>query len=172
MPVCTIIAGPNGAGKSTFAEEYLPNEGGTLFFVNADLIAKGISPFDPELGAITAGRIFLDRLDALSSAGRDFAFETTLSGKSYLKLIDHWRAAGYYIRLIFLRLEDCEMAKARVAQRILEGGHRVPPDAVERRFVRGLENLGLYKSVVDEWVVYDNSGDSLIEIESGNNAQR
>jgi predicted ABC-type ATPase len=169
MPVCTIIAGPNGAGKTTFAEEYLPNEGGTIHFVNADLIAKGISPFAPEKSALFAGKVLLDRLDDLAAAREDFAFETTLSGMSYLRRINHWKSNGYEIRLIFLRLADVEMAQARVSQRVSEGGHDVPSETLKRRFLRGLRNLELYKSIVSEWIIYDNSGDSLEEVENGRN---
>lgn len=169
MPVCTIIAGPNGAGKTTFAEEYLPNEGGTLHFGNADLIAKGISPFAPERSAIFAGKVLLERLEDLVAGRQDFAFETTLSGTAYLPRIQRWKSLGYEVRLIFLRLADIEMARARVAQRVSEGGHNVSPEIVGRRFTRGLRNLQEYKSIVSEWVICDNTGDFPEEIENGRN---
>ncbi len=157
MPNCYIIAGPNGAGKTTFAEEYLPNEGDCIHFINADLIAKGISPFDPELGNIAAGRILLERISDLVSRREDFAFETTLSSRGMKGRIRHWQEKGYRIKLLFLRLPNVEMAKSRVQNRVQEGGHDVPPTTIERRFVRGLQQIEIYKKLVDEWMMYDNS---------------
>ena len=158
MPNCYIIAGPNGAGKTTFAEVYLPNEGDCIHFVNADLIAKGISPFDPELGSITAGRILLERVNDLVGRREDFAFETTLSGEGMKERIKNWKDQGYRIKLIFLKLPNVETAKARVRNIVLEGGHNVLAATIERRFERGLQQIDNYKKIVDEWVIYDNSG--------------
>ena len=158
MPNCYIIAGPNGAGKTTFAEEYLPKEGDCIHFVNADLIAKGISPFDPELGSIAAGRILLERVNDLVDRREDFAFETTLSGEGMKERIKNWKDQGYRIKLIFLKLPNVETAKARVRNRVLEGGHNVPKATIERRFERGLQQIDKYKKIVDEWAIYDNSG--------------
>ena len=141
MPNCYIIAGPNGAGKTTFAEVYLPNEGDCIHFVNADLIAKGISPFDPELGSIAAGRILLERVNDLVGRREDFAFESTLSGEGMKERIKNWKDQGYRIHLIFLRLPNVKMAKARVLNRVLEGGHNVPAATIERRFERGLGSV-------------------------------
>ena len=169
MPTCYIIAGPNGAGKTTFAEEFLPNEGNTINFVNADLIAKGLSPFDPAKTNLMAGKIMLQRLDELVLHSQDFAFETTLSGTSYINRIKYWRSLGYQVHLTFLHLPNADLAKERVAQRVAEGGHDIPNDTIERRYVRGLENLDSYKEVVDQWVVYDNSGDNLEFIDRGKN---
>ena len=158
MPNCYIIAGPNGAGKTTFAEVYLPNEGDCIHFVNADLIAKGISPFDPELGSIAAGRILLERVNDLVGRREDFAFETTLSGEGMKERIKNWKDQGYRIKLIFLKLPNVETAKARVRNIVLEGGHNVLAATIERRFERGLQQIDNYKKIVDEWVIYDNSG--------------
>lgn len=158
MPNCYSIAGPNGAGETTFAEEYLPREGDCIHFVNADLIAKGISPFDPELGSIAAGRILLERVNDLVGKREDFAFETTLSGEGMKERIKNWKDQGYRIKLIFLKLPNVEMAKARVRNRVLKGGHNVPTATIERRFERGLQQIDNYKKIVDEWVIYDNSG--------------
>ena len=112
-----VIAGPNGAGKSTFAREFLPNEGDCPVFVNADLIAAGLSPFAPEKAAIRAGRLMLEELHRHAAAGESFAFETTLSGRGYAPLIQAWQAAGYRVHRVFLRLPTVEMAVERVAAR-------------------------------------------------------
>ena len=125
-PRVLIIAGPNGAGKTTFAREFLPNEAGCPVFVNADLIAAGLSPFTPNTAAIRAGRLMLQELARHFAARSSFAFETTLSGRGYLRLIDQWQAAGYRVKLIFLQLASAEEAIGRVAQRVKQGGHDVP----------------------------------------------
>lgn len=159
MKKVIIIAGPNGAGKTTFAREFLPNEAGLPVFINADLIAAGLSPFDVEAAAIRAGRIMLEEIDAFAAEGRSFAFETTLSGHAYLRRIDSWRAAGYVVNLIFLSLNSPEEAIARVATRVQQGGHSIPPDVVRRRFAAGLRNFQqAYRDRVDYWKWYDNSG--------------
>ena len=126
-PKVLIIAGPNGAGKTTFAREFLPNEAGCPMFVNADLIAAGLAPFAPETAALRAGRLMLRELARHFSARESFAFETTLSGRGYVSHIRAWQQAGYRVKLIFLRLDNPEEALARVAQRVLQGGHNVPP---------------------------------------------
>jgi predicted ABC-type ATPase len=163
-----IIAGPNGAGKTTFAQEFLPGEAGCPFFVNADLIAAGLSPFTPELAAVRAGRIMLDQIHEHVRKGESFAFETTLSGRIYMMLIPRWQAQGYVIKLFFLQLPTPEMAIARVRQRVAVGGHNVPEDVIRRRFHSGLRNFRqVYKPLVDEWVLYDNSGDEPIRLEEG-----
>ena len=113
-----IIAGPNGAGKTTFAREFLPNEAGCPVFVNADLIAAGLAPFAPETAAVQAGRLMLGELERHFAARKSFAFETTLSGRGYLRHIRHWQAGGYRVELIFLRLATADEAVARVAQRV------------------------------------------------------
>jgi predicted ABC-type ATPase len=138
-----IIAGPNGAGKTTFAREFLPNEADCPIFVNADLIAAGLAPFAPETAALQAGRLMLQELDKHFHAGTSFAFETTLSGRAYLRLIDQWQAAGYRVKLLFLKLESAEEAIARVAQRVRQGGHDIPEEVIRRRFAAGLKNFDM-----------------------------
>jgi predicted ABC-type ATPase len=163
-----IIAGPNGAGKTTFAQEFLIGEAGCPIFVNADLIAAGISPFSPELAAVRAGRIMLDQIHEHVRKGESFAFETTLSGRIYMRLIPRWQAQGYVVKLFFLQLPSPEMAIARVRQRVAAGGHNVPEDVIRRRFDAGLRNFSqIYKPLVDEWVLYDNSGDEPVRLDEG-----
>lgn len=132
-----IIAGPNGAGKTTFAREFLPNEAGCPVFVNADLIAAGLAPFAPEAAAVQAGRLMLAELERHFEAGQSFAFETTLSGRAYLRHISRWQAAGYRVELIFLQLASADEAVARVAQRVKQGGHHIPEPVIRRRFEAG-----------------------------------
>jgi len=157
-PRCIIIAGPNGAGKTTFAREFLPRETSVIHFVNADLIASGLSPLRPELAAIAGGRLFLAELDRLAHARADFAFETTLSGLIYLQRLKRWKAAGYRIEMIFLRLPSPQLALRRIAARVRQGGHNVPRADVLRRFARGWRNfLQHYRPLADRWEVYDNS---------------
>lgn len=158
-PRVLIIAGPNGAGKTTFAREFLPNEAGCPVFINADLIAAGLAPFSPESVAIPAARLMLRELDRHFSAGTSFAFETTLSGRGYLRLIKQWQAAGYRVKLIFLQLDSPEEAIARVAERVRQGGHNIPEKIIRRRFTAGLDNFHQhYAPRVDAWMLYDNSG--------------
>src|ERR1044071_10408889 len=153
-----IIAGPNGAGKTTFAREYLLKEANCPDFVNVDLIAAGLSPFDPDRAAIRAGRIMLSEIQRRTRKGESFAFETTLSGHVYARLIPKWRMDGYHVRLIFLSLANPEMAITRVAARVKQGGHNVASAVVRRRFESGLRNFEeIYKDLVDRWEWYDNS---------------
>lgn len=157
-PRCIIIAGPNGAGKTTFAREFLPKDAGILHFVNADLIAAGLSPLDPPAAQVAAARIFLDELDRLSAARVDFAFETTLSGRTYVERIKRWRKSGYRIELIFLQLDQVELAIKRVSIRVKQGGHDVPEADIRRRFLRGRLNFErLYGDLVKHWALYDNT---------------
>jgi predicted ABC-type ATPase len=137
-----IIAGPNGAGKTTFAREFLPNEAGCPIFVNADLIAAGLSPFAPELAAIKAGRLMLEAISDHVRKGESFAFETTLAGLGYARSIPKWRAQGFVVKLIFLSLPDPETAIARVVERVAQGGHAVPESTIRRRFAAGFEKPG------------------------------
>jgi predicted ABC-type ATPase len=132
-----ILAGPNGAGKTTFAREFLPDEAECPAFVNADLIAAGLSPFNPEVVAMRAGRIMLELIDEHVSRGDSFAFETTLAGKSYARHIPHWQAAGYRVTLLFLALPSAEAALQRVRERVAQGGHSIPEAVVMRRFLAG-----------------------------------
>lgn len=141
MPTCWIIAGPNGAGKTTFALEYLPNVVHCSHFINADLIAAGISPFAPERELIPASRIFLREIERCIQKGRDFSFEKTLAGRTYLRLVTRLRQADWHVELIYLALPSVEMSKARVAERVKHGGHHIPLKDIERRFSRSLHNL-------------------------------
>jgi predicted ABC-type ATPase len=154
-----IIAGPNGAGKTTFAREFLPREADLPTFINADLIAAGLSPFNPDAAAFRAGRMMLKEIDRCAQVGESFAFETTLSGHTYLHRIEAWRAAGFVVKLIFLSLRSPEDAIARVAMRVRQGGHDVAPGVIRRRFTSGLRNfLDVYRNRVDYWQWLDNSG--------------
>jgi predicted ABC-type ATPase len=163
-----IIAGPNGAGKTTFARSFLPAEAGLPRFINADLIAAGLAPFAPETAAIKAGRLMLEEISLCVRHGDNFAFETTLSGLSYLRHIKKWRMQGYRISLFFLSLPSPETAIARVASRVRQGGHDIPETVIRRRFVSGLNNFNHhYKSEVDDWALYDNTGAEPIMLEWG-----
>lgn len=163
-----IIAGPNGAGKTTFALEYLPNEANCPLFVNADLIAEGLSPFAPDVVAVRAGRLMLEEIQRHARSGASFAFETTLAGRRYAQLIPRWQAAGYRVHLIFLRLEDEGVAIERVAGRVLQGGHGVPEEVIRRRFKLGARNFErIYRRLVDSWQIYDNSGEHSMLIGEG-----
>lgn len=154
-----IVAGPNGAGKTTFAREYLLKEANCPDFVNVDLIAAGLSPFDPDRAAIRAGRIMLSEIERRVRKGESFAFETTLSGHLYARLIPRWQNEGYKVRLVFLSLPNPEIAIARIAARVAQGGHNVASAVVRRRFDSGLHNFtNTYRDLVDRWEWYDNSG--------------
>lgn len=153
------IAGPNGAGKTTFAREFLPNYAKVVHFVNADLIAGGLSPLRPESAAIAAGRLFLKELDRLANARADFAFESTLSGIAYVSNLKQWKAAGYRIEIIYLKLQSPQIALRRIAARVQQGGHGIPRADVLRRFQRRWNNFQrIYQPIADTWMVYDNSG--------------
>ena len=165
-----IIAGANGAGKTTFAREFLPQEASCPVFVNADLIAAGLAPFASDTAAMQAARLMLQELDRHFAARQNFAFETTLSGRGYLRQIVRWQAAGYRIKLIFLQLSHAEEAVERVAQRVRQGGHHIPSGVVRRRFELGRQNfVRLYAPLVDSWVLYDNSGNEPAVIDWGEN---
>ena len=154
-----IVAGPNGAGKTTFATEYLPNEADCPTFVNADSIAAGLSPFRPTLVGFRAGRLAIETILRYVASGESFAFETTLSGRGYARSIPLWRARDYRVKLFFLRLLTPDMAVSRVRQRVSEGGHDVPEEVIRRRFHTGWHNFErVYRDLVDEWAIYDNSG--------------
>jgi len=141
MPTCWIIAEPNGAGKTTFALEYLPRVAGCPRFVNADLIAAGLSPLAPERWMMAASRTFLHEIEACIAAREDFAFETTLSGRTYLRLVERLRSDGWWVELIYLALPSAEMSRLRVAERVAHGGHDIPAADIERRFPRSLRHL-------------------------------
>lgn len=155
-----MIAGPNGSGKTTFAREFLPNEANCPIFINADLIAAGLSPFSPESAAIKAGRLMLQTIDENFAKGNNFALETTLSGLGYSRAIPQWQKAGYLVKLIFLELPDVQTAVDRVAARVAQGGHNIPTDVIRRRFDVGIQNFQkIYKPLVDVWLHFDNAGD-------------
>jgi len=163
-----IIAGPNGAGKTTFAREFLPFEAGCPLFINADLIAAGLSPFDPDAAAFRAGRLMLTEIDRNAAAGESFAFETTLSGHTYIQRVRSWRSAGFVVKVLFLSLRNPEEAIARVALRVQQGGHDVPPEVIRRRFVAGMKNfMDVYRFEVDYWRLFDNSGQSPVLLSQG-----
>ena len=153
-----IIAGPNGAGKTTFAEKFLPNYAKCQNFVNADLIARGLSPFTPQIAAMKAGRLVLDQIDGFMDKGIDFAFETTLAGKSYIQLFKNLKKKGYHLHLFFLWIHSSELALERIKGRVSRGGHDVPAIDVKRRFSRGVTNLfKYYRPLLNLWVLFDNS---------------
>lgn len=163
-----IIAGPNGAGKTTFAQEFLPNEAHCPDFINADLIAAGLSPFRPEVASVRAGRIMLEEIAGRVERRESFAFETTLAGSGYARMIPAWQRIGYRIELVFLSLPTPEMAIMRVAARVAQGGHSIPEDVIRRRFEAGRRNFqGRYKGLVNSWVLYDNGGEYPVIIEAG-----
>ena len=157
-PTVYVIAGPNGAGKTTFATDFLPDFVRCREFVNADLIAAGLSPFAPETQALRAGRLLLTRIKELAEARLDFGFETTLAGRGYVKLIAEMRRSGYNVVLFFLWLPSSEAAMVRVANRVRQGGHDVPEATIRRRFRAGLRNFfGMYAPLVSSWHLYDGS---------------
>lgn len=159
MPTCWIIAGPNGAGKTTFALEYLPHVVRCSRFVNADLIAAGLSPLAPEREVLAASRLFLREIDSCIAARENFSFETTLSGRGYLRLIRRLRDAGWWVELIYLALPSVEMSRLRVAERVSHGGHSIAPQDIERRFPRSLHNLfNAFAPCVDSCQCFINTG--------------
>lgn len=166
-----IIAGPNGAGKTTFANAFLPAEAALPRFINADLIAAGLSPFAPEAAAVRAGRLMVEEIGSAVKRGESFAFETTLSGLGYIRHIRHiarWRSLRYRVSLFFLSLPDAELAIARVEMRVRQGGHGIPPDVICRRFSSGLHNFRRhYTSAVDDWILYDSSGPEPVALDYG-----
>jgi predicted ABC-type ATPase len=158
MPDLYIVAGCNGAGKTTASYTVLPKMLNCKEFVNADSIAAGLSPFNPESVAFEAGRIMLKRIDELVSTKVDFAFETTLSTRSYVAFIKKAQGLGYTVNLLFFWLSSPEMAKQRVADRVSKGGHDIPADVIKRRYYRGISNLiNLYAPICDYWVVMNNT---------------
>ena len=163
-----VIAGCNGAGKTTASFTVLPEMLKCREFVNADEIAAGISPFNPEGVAIQAGRLMIDRIIQLLKDGETFAFETTLATRSYVKLIQQAKKRGYFVTLLFFSLSSAEQAMRRVAQRVSMGGHNIPTDVIIRRYEAGLQNLfQLYMPVCDYWTLYDNSNCPAVRIASG-----
>jgi predicted ABC-type ATPase len=157
-PTVYVIAGPNGAGKTTFASQFLPDFVKCREFLNADLIAAGLSPFAPETQNLRAGRLLLERIRELAQDRADFGFETTLSGRTYVKLLTDMKAGGYQVELFFLWLPTAEMAVDRVENRVAEGGHGVPLSDIRRRYHAGVRNLfRLYRPILNNWWLYDAS---------------
>jgi predicted ABC-type ATPase len=153
-----IIAGCNGAGKTTASFTILPEILDCREFVNADEIARGLSPFQPEKVAFEAGRIMLNRINELLLANENFAFETTLSTKSYKNKIIEAKESGYQTTLLFFWLQSADIAKERVRTRVLEGGHHIEADVIERRYIRGITNLfDIYLPIIDGAFIFDNS---------------
>lgn len=160
-PIAYIIAGPNGAGKTTFAREFLPRFAECKNFINADLIAQGISPFSPESAAVRAGKVMFEEIDLLAHRRVDFGFETTLSGRAHVKIIDRLKAQGYGIKLFYLWLPSPEAALSRVRDRAYAGGHDIAEEVVRRRYDRSIRNfLVLYRDLADEWILFNNSSKS------------
>lgn len=151
-----IIAGPNGAGKTTFAKSFLPQEAHVLRFINADLIAAGLSPFAPEQMAVKAGRLMLQEVKEAVTKRESFAIETTLSGSAYLKHIREWQSLGYEVSLFFLQLSSVDLAIRRVAQRVKQGGHHIPEAVIRRRYQAGLDNFPIYAKLVNDWTLFNN----------------
>ena len=158
-PNLYIVAGPNGAGKTTFAREFLPNYADCRNFINADLIAAGLSPLAPETAAFRAGRLMLEEIERYANRKVDFGFETTLSGRSYLGLLRKLMNKGYEVHIFFLSVPDVSVSLARIRKRVLLGGHDVPVLDVHRRFDRSIRNFFLYyRELADSWFLFDNSG--------------
>lgn len=167
-----IIAGCNGAGKTTASFTILPEILDCKEFVNADEIAKGLSPFQPEKVAFEAGRIMLERIETLLKSNENFAFETTLSTKTYKQKLIQAKANGFKVKLLFFWLPTIEMAINRVAVRVSEGGHNIPTDVITRRYSRGIENLfKIYITLCDDWAVFDNSDETPELIAEGINSE-
>jgi len=171
MPNLFIIAGPNGAGKTTYARRFLPQEMRCHEFVNADLIAAGLSPFRPASAEFEAGRIMVRRLKQLGDERKDFSFETTLSSYGYVSMLEEMRAAGYRIRLDFLWIRDLDISRQRVSSRVVKGGHDIPDDVQQRRFGKGIRLLvEHYRPLIHFWRIFDNAGSEpqlVVEEEDG-----
>lgn len=167
-PHIVVLAGPNGAGKSSAAKVILPESLSVPQFVNADLIAQGLSPFAPESMALEAGRLMLKRIHELTERGESFGFETTLASRSYARFLTDAQEKGYWVSLSFVWLNSVELALSRIADRVQQGGHNVPADVVRRRYPRAINNFfDLYRPLVDRWFLWDNSLDELSLVAEG-----
>lgn len=152
-----IIAGPNGSGKTTFAKTFLPEYAKCHRFINADLIASGLSPFSPEQAAIKSGKLVLGQIKEYSENGVDFGFETTMSGITYLKYFKMLKEKGYKIHIYFLWIPSAQLAIARVRDRVAQGGHNVPLADIKRRFERSIEKFfKQYRLLADQWMLFNN----------------
>ncbi|MCF6227164.1 MAG: zeta toxin family protein [Planctomycetes bacterium] len=157
-PICTIIAGPNGAGKTTFALKYLPSVAGVRNFINADLIATGLSPLDIDSGQMRASRIFIGEVEKAIQAREDFSFETTLAGKTHVKRVKRMQAEGWQVELIYLYLPSIESSENRVAERVAHGGHDIRLEDIRRRYARSIKNLiDIFMPICDTTLCIDNS---------------
>jgi predicted ABC-type ATPase len=168
MPTLYIIAGPNGVGKTTFADRYLPDEAQQLEFVNADLIARGLSPYDPDSVGIEAGRIALKRIRELISHRIGFTWETTMSGKTSVVWLRQARDAGYVLKAYFLWVRNPETTIRRIRQRVVEGGHNITEDVSRRRFLKTIQNFfTIYRPVMTSWKLFQNElpGPRLLAVE-------
>jgi predicted ABC-type ATPase len=168
MPTLYIIAGPNGVGKTTFANKYLPDEARQLEFVNADLIARGLSPYDPEAVAIEAGKIALRRIRELLAHGLGFTWESTMSGRTAVGWLRQAREAGYVLKAYFLWVRDPEVVIRRIRQRVVEGGHNIAEDVSRRRFLKTIQNFFMiYRPVINSWKLIENDepGPRLVAVE-------
>src|ERR1700691_3429005 len=158
-PRIYVIAGPNGAGKTTFAREFLPHYADCRQFINADLIAQGMSPFSPDAAAFRAGRLMLEEIERHAGLKETFGFETTLSGLGHLRLLRRLKKSGYEVHFFFLWVPTVSLALTRVRDRVLRGGHNVPEIVVRRRFERSIRNFLLrYRPLSDSWMLFDNAG--------------
>ena len=164
QPHCYVVAGPNGAGKTTFALKYLPRIVSCYDFINADEIAKGLSPLDYKAGLLKASKIFLETLNRKIVDRNDFAFETTLSGRTYLPRIVEWRSSGWIVTLFYLYIPDAVFSAQRVRHRVLEGGHDIPAEDIVRRYPRSIRNLFDYAEVCDHTICFDNTGNRIVSI--------
>jgi predicted ABC-type ATPase len=168
-----IISGPNGAGKTTASYSVLPKILQCKEFVNADEIARGLSPFNPESVAVEAGRLMLSRIRDSLSRNESFSIETTLATRSYFRLVDNAHRQGYEVTLLFFWLKSPEQAQERVAERVSKGGHNIPKDIIVRRYYEGIDNLfKIYMPIVDTWVLVNNSETPRSIIASGGKDQK
>jgi predicted ABC-type ATPase len=168
MPTLYVIAGPNGVGKTTFADEYLPDEVKQLEFINADLIARGLSPYDPEAVAIEAGKIALKRIKELIAQKVSFTWETTMSGRTAVGWLRGAREAGYTLKAYFLWVRHPETTITRIRQRVTEGGHNIAEEVSRRRFFKTIQNFfTIYRPVMHSWKLFQNesSGRRLLAVE-------
>ncbi|MDX2146717.1 MAG: AAA family ATPase [Planctomycetota bacterium] len=158
QPVVVVVAGPNGAGKTTIAREVLASTLGIAEFVNADVIASGLSGFNPESAAFPAGRVMLTRIKELAALRASFAFESTLASRTFAPWLKESKDAGYSVHIVYVMLESADLAVRRVRARVLSGGHAIPEDTVRRRFGRSAANfISMYMPLADTWIVLDNS---------------